>query len=333
MFFDALKVLCSKLGEKDPVKHRDTKNHAAVKLWSREIYDIMIKADNENKLPEIVVSSKSLQKIPIANLSGANQVVPLSTRMDMMEKKMGELFDSVTKFVSGNAKVNLPVVGEVATVQGQVSGGPSGQGSGSMSFAGAVASNASGTHGTRQNQPLGFGNSLNVPSFQPRDRSLSVTSNSSKRKEIDGEGFEKVIHRKPRKVNYGNSSVMIEGGEAAPIDIFIGNTNPGSTPEIISDVLVKCAEMSEDITEALVVSEVKCLTKDENPRTKCWKVTVPNKFREYMDKDSAFPRGWSHRKFFQARNNKNKVVPLNPLEGVEQVNKKAKLGEGHSSSA
>ena len=34
------------------------------------------------------------------------------------------------------------------------------------------------------------------------------------------------------------------GGEAAPIDLFVSNTNPASTPDIIRDVLVKCAEIS-----------------------------------------------------------------------------------------
>ena len=120
---------------------------------------------------------------------------------------------------------------------------------------------------------------------------------------------------------------MVSGGEAAPVDIFIGNTNPGSTTDIIKEVLVKCAEMSEDINEPLVVIDAKCLTKDDNPRTRCWKVTVPHKYRDYMEKDSAYPSGWSHRKFFQARNNKNTTPALNPLEAMEQVSKKAKNGE------
>ena len=36
------------------------------------------------------------------------------------------------------------------------------------------------------------------------------------------------------------------GGEAAPIDLFVSNTNSASTPDIIRDVLVKCAEISAD---------------------------------------------------------------------------------------
>ena len=36
------------------------------------------------------------------------------------------------------------------------------------------------------------------------------------------------------------------GAEAAPIEIFIGNTNPHATPDIIKEVLVKYAENLPD---------------------------------------------------------------------------------------
>ena len=39
----------------------------------------------------------------------------------------------------------------------------------------------------------------------------------------------------------------------------------------------------------------------ENPRTKCWKVVVPYKFKEMMEKDKMYPTGWCHRKFFAPR--------------------------------
>lgn len=39
----------------------------------------------------------------------------------------------------------------------------------------------------------------------------------------------------------GKSKVTVEGAEAAPVDIFIGNTNPKATPDIISKVMKQCA--------------------------------------------------------------------------------------------
>ena len=57
------------------------------------------------------------------------------------------------------------------------------------------------------------------------------------------------------------------GAEAAPIEIFIGNTNPHATPDIIKEVLVKYAGNLPD-KPALNVIEVKCLNNldiDPNP--------------------------------------------------------------------
>ena len=92
-------------------------------------------------------------------------------------------------------------------------------------------------------------------------------------------------NQRRRKVNYGTSGVMVAGGEAAPYEVFIGYTNPGSTEAIIKDVLLQCSEsVPEEIKlpEPLQVLEVVCLTRpstDGTPlRTKCWKVVVHNKF-------------------------------------------------------
>ena len=48
--------------------------------------------------------------------------------------------------------------------------------------------------------------------------------------------------RKPRPVQYGTSAVNVVGGEAAPYEVFIGNTNPSSTEVIIKQVLQECAQ-------------------------------------------------------------------------------------------
>ena len=151
-----------------------------------------------------------------------------------------------------------------------------------------------------------------------RDRLLSL---SEKRKIEDaeqaggtgaatgdgGDGYQNQNNgnRRNRKVNYGKCNVEVAGGEAAPYEVFVGNTNPGSSPEIIGDVLKKCAEMlppDQQLSEPLQVLQVKCMTRPnesgEPLRTKCWMVQVPNKYREHMLKDDAYPYGWSHRRYF-----------------------------------
>ena len=52
--------------------------------------------------------------------------------------------------------------------------------------------------------------------------------------------------RRQRPVQYGTSKVNVAGGEARPYDVVIGNTHPGSTEEIIKDVLQKVAQQMPD---------------------------------------------------------------------------------------
>ena len=124
------------------------------------------------------------------------------------------------------------------------------------------------------------------------------------------------------------------GGEAAPYEIFICNTNPASTPEIIEDVLKKCADQLPaelKLSESLQVLQVQCLSKPndngEPLRTRCWKVQVPNKFREHMLRDEAYPFGWSHRRYFPKQNQpKQKDVP--PLDPTAAKRPHLSIAEG-----
>ena len=65
-------------------------------------------------------------------------------------------------------------------------------------------------------------------------------------------------------MQYGTAKVTVAGAEARPYDVVIGNTNPGSTVEIIKEVLQEVAqEMSGEnkLGEPLQILEVECLTK------------------------------------------------------------------------
>ena len=147
-----------------------------------------------------------------------------------------------------------------------------------------------------------------------RERSLSQ---GEKRKQEN-----QFQQRKPRKVAYGSSKVNIEeDGEAAPLDYYIGNTNPKASESIIEKVLIKCAAGLEG-APVLKVLEVKLLTKGENPRTKCWKITVPFKFKGIMEMDQLYHAGWTHRKFFNPRvskqNNAKQPRVDDPIEQMAQ---------------
>ena len=88
------------------------------------------------------------------------------------------------------------------------------------------------------------------------DRSPSVKRKAEQEKEKEvvayspggsEEPFQEVQpkrKRKQRKVQYGTSNVRGASGataEAAPYKVFIGNTHPDTTNELIKEILVACA--------------------------------------------------------------------------------------------
>ena len=48
---------------------------------------------------------------------------------------------------------------------------------------------------------------------------------------------------------------------------------------------------------ALVIEHCNLLTKEENTRTRVWRVVVPRKFKEVLQDDRMYPSGWHHREF------------------------------------
>ena len=95
-------------------------------------------------------------------------------------------------------------------------------------------------------------------------------------------------------VSFGSARIDIAGAEAAPVDFFIGNTHPDTDEAKIKEVLVKCGSIVQGDNKPdieLKVDNLKavCLkSKIENPRTKCWKVTVPHVWREFLRKEDFF---------------------------------------------
>ena len=47
----------------------------------------------------------------------------------------------------------------------------------------------------------------------------------------------------------------------------------------------------------MVIEQCNSLTKEENTRTRVWRVVVPDKFKEVMQGDRMYPSGWHHREF------------------------------------
>ena len=136
-----------------------------------------------------------------------------------------------------------------------------------------------------------------------KNRTRNDRSTSNKRlREGEGAGeWREVTHQRGRKPRArpqavtGTASLAEFNDLAGPEQFWIGNTRSSTNEDKMIEVLQKCAQNLS--VEDFTVEGVHCLTKEDNPRTKSWKVTVPSRFKELMANPAMYPQGWSHRAF------------------------------------
>ena len=312
--------------------HRDTAERSAAYLYAKELVALVYELDKENRMPKVVVSSDMLYKVPFGKKGlSPSEVVPISARMNNIEEMVKKLSDSFTKFQKDyqGSKTAEKSFADVAA--GGVAGiRPRGHAAASDRRTATPTVHVQSpspidwaSHVERENgqvTPRQHALRQSSSHLEPRGSSSRSVSPKRPREDDDADQFQKPKNRSPRKVAYGKSKVTIEGAEAAPVEFYIGNTNPRATPDIISKVLKKCAlDLPEKVE--LEITDVKCLNNlqtDPSPRTKCWKITVPYRFKEFMYKDDLYYDGWTHRPFYPPRQNRAKRHQPDPKDPVAQ---------------
>ena len=308
------KVLCTAVGATEPVARRDSDHRSAAAAQAVDLLDQVGELDSQGKLPVIVVPSTQLAKVPVSTLLASDDV-SVGARLESLEKSMKLLADSVTSMktvVTAPSNSQGLFAGARARLNSNSGGRPIGQAQQGVGTVQEIAAQFDKVQGVPQLSltPPGpvsgqswaaVANPAGIPSSHVelgmRNRLGSEGAEKRKREE---EQFRLPGRQRGRKVEVGKSTAYVEdGGEAAPLEYYVGNTTPRASPEIIKAVLVKCAAQ---LTKDLEVLEVKCLTNGiENPRTKSWKVKVPYKYKELMEMNELYPIGWTYRKFFAPR--------------------------------
>jgi hypothetical protein len=97
----------------------------------------------------------------------------------------------------------------------------------------------------------------------------------------------------------GASKVVVdEVGDLHPaLQYYIGNTPGKASDDVIKKVLERCAVPILQEEGPLIIESIQCLTKDPDPRTRCWRVVVPHRFKEIMENNLLYPEGWKYREF------------------------------------
>ena len=298
-----------------PGNHKNTAARPALEPCSNDLVKIMKELVEAKNVPNIVIPASELGKVPLDALS-INDERSVSARLESLETSVLSIVSAVDKLVAEKSPVpNLVPVQSVL----QVPNVPPVQ----ETFA-AVASQM------LHPGSASAGRIVNGGHQRQRSRSPQVKRGHDGeivRDKQDDSGFRKQGRSKhhDRPATAGASKIAVEdvGELQALLQYFIGNTPGRASEDIIRKVLVKCAEpLLGDDQNPLVIESVHCLTKDPEPRTKCWRVVVPQRFKSIMENSSLYPEGWRFREFvgiFRNSNGQNKKARLNENDIVDQV--------------
>ena len=219
----------------------------------------------------------------------------VSARLEALEAAQRAGMDEMRRMVAGLARgvlqpAPVPEIAVTSPTFATVAGGTAG-----TRTAPVLSKNLESGRLTQQ----GAGGQQTRLDARTRNRNDRSTSNKRLR---EGEGageWREVKHQRGRKSQdrvqavTGTASLAEFNDLASPEQFLIGNTRSSTNEDKMIEVLQKCAHSLS--LEGFTVEGVCCLTKDENPRTKSWKVMVPVRFKELMANPAMYPQGWSHR--------------------------------------
>ena len=335
--YEAHRELAGVCKELSPGTHKNSQSRTAGEAYAIDLYNNLLQLSNEKKLPRLLLSSDDLGKVPLGSLSVSSER-SVSARLESLEGCVSKMTSSLEKITASVVSSGLPCVPlPVAPVSRPMPGAATGeqvqglqlppvhvplpnvvvtaatvQQNPQVSNWANVVENAGGSIADALQAGRERGrHGLKAP---VRDRS---TSNSIKRKapgqdtgQVAGQGTGENDdgfrpQGRPRKTAGGSSKVVLDDlGECQPcVQYYISNTPGQSTDELIKKVLEKCSAPLLEGKAILTVNKVECLTKEDDPRTRCWKVEVPFKFKSLMENDELYPEGWRHRKFYGDRKN------------------------------
>lgn len=207
--------------------------------------------------------------------------------LENIVKKLAASFDSFKKVYENSTRRTFAnVLGQGNGVRGAAIGqvghgaGPGvGRGSGGGGPPTVLVDGAASLAAHAYSKGHGQGGG-HLSAHHDRVRDLSPASKRNREEQDAGSGDNRnngFTQPRRRKTKFGKSTVTLEGVDAAPVDIFVGNTNPRANAEKIKVVLILSAGQMPEKT-ILVINDVKCLNNlevDPYPRTKCWKIIVP----------------------------------------------------------
>ena len=300
--------LAAVCGLAKPGNHRDTPIRQALEPCAMDLAKMMKGLVNSKRVPNILIPASELGKVPLDALS-LNNERSVSARLDSLESSVKSVVSAVEKLTAVKTpSCSLAPMPEMTVTPAPALPSHAAQVTSDQTFANVAARMLHpGTVGGGQSgQGLrgagGPGQASHSQRVRSRSPQVKRGSDGNVAPENEDTGFRRQgrPRHQTRQAAAGASTVVVEDvGELQPsLQYYIGNTPGKATEEVIRKVLEKCAvPLLDDSRGNLVIESVHCLTKDTDPRTKCWRVVVPPGFKDIMENTMLYPQGWKFREF------------------------------------
>ena len=283
-------VLAEKCGLPQPSKHKTTAARPALDAYAGDLASNMFKLVQDKLVPLIVIPASELGRVPMGALSISDER-SVSARLETLEDSVKSVVSTVERLMKQGPLQYKPAISpslqalQVPDVAVSFTGPRSYSDVAAKGLQAAASVNTTGGH---------------LGGHRTRSRSPQV-KRSHEGDTVDEEGYRQQgrPRNQRRPAASGASKVVVEeAGDLHPsLQYFIGNTPGRADENIIRKVLERCAAALLDSGEVLEIEKVQCLTKEQDPRTKCWRVVVPYKFKDLMENSQLYPEGWRFREF------------------------------------
>ena len=275
------------------VKRQQTVGKTATRSQAEDVVKALKELGDKDNLPRFMVQSDDLHRIlPLLGAVSVGDERGVGARLEALEVTQRRNMEEMKMMVNEAVRaMKMPMqqvyVPQQASVPDVTVTRPN------------YATVTAGAGGSSQNMSFLQRPSRGEGGGRARGRQDRTPSLKRVREGEEENQWREVTRRKPNRPKpktAGGTAVLADFSDlSGPAEFWIGNTHPSTTKEKVTLALTRCAENLK--IEQFSVEDVHCLTKDENPRTKTWKVTVPARLKDTMENPAMYLAGWSHRVF------------------------------------
>jgi len=300
---------------------RSGTGRTASKAQAEDVVQVIKQLGDRDELPRFTIQSDDLRRVaPLLGALGVSDERGVAARLEALELSQRQGMEEMKKMVAAVARgalvptttpivpvieVTAPPTFAAVTAEGRGgAGGGVGAGVGEGGRA-RVAQDRDPrgqlffTRGRQEGRLQQVG--MTQVNQGRQDTRQDRSSSAGKRQRTGEDEFQE---RRPRRSGGRQQrplAPVIKGTSeefpelAGPVTFWVGKCRPELDETRIKEIIMHCAESCE--VKDFSIESIKCLTKEPNPWTKSFKVSVPAKFEEVMSSPRMYLGSWEARPF------------------------------------